>query len=222
MRNVFVFIVLGVIVALPGQVRGDLTGSVSFTLSLSSGSDTLGLNGSTVVLNTLFVNGTTYADVFGLPGAPASTHSIMISGASNPASNGTFADPDGLLYTPSAGEGLFVDNVANYFFLRTPTIDSGLSFKFGLSLNPPAAVPNFGDYMNASDFATSPTAFGVFEAVINDTAAASATYVIGGGFTASFVGSTNPIPEPGSVLVAGSLVVLGSLFRRQRRPLNFH
>lgn len=196
----------------------DLVLRVSFQLTSVSGVDTLGLNNANVTFDARFFNGTVYTEVFGIPAAETTSHSLTITGASNPASNGTFSDPDGFLYAPSAGfEGLFIDNAANYLFYRTPTIDSGLSFKFGLALTSPPIPPSVGSYVNPTDFATTahPSPTSSLEAVTGDFVAPSAVYNILGPITTSYVGSTNPVPEPGGLLVATALVVFG-LTRRCR------
>ncbi|MEQ1907089.1 MAG: PEP-CTERM sorting domain-containing protein [Pirellulaceae bacterium] len=199
--------------------NADFVLKVSFQLTTVSGVDTLGLNNANVSFDARFFTGTVYTSVFGIPAAETTSHSLTITGASNAASNGTFSDPDGFLYAPSAGfEGLFIDNAANYLFYRTPTIASGLSFKFGLSLTSPPIAPIVGSYVNPTDFATTanPSPTSSLEAVTGDFVAPSAEYNIVGPITTSYIGSTNPVPEPGSILLVGTAFVVFGLRRRCR------
>lgn len=232
MRNLLACLALCTVALAPSTVRAGVVNlDITFELVLATGADTLGLSGATVNFQTSFADGTTYADDgFLNPFATTSSHSLAISSAMNPLSNGTFSDPDGPLnYNPSGFGAFFLDSTL--FFPRTQVIDAGLSFVFGIDLAGPGVVPSIGDYVNASDFASTPSGFSDLSVVVNDGVPAHATYAIATSgttpFTVTATGSTDPnsggggpgvVPEPSSLSVfAMGTLLMGCGFRRRRR-----
>jgi hypothetical protein len=230
MKYIFASIALCFFAMAPSRVfAGVVHVDISFQLSLTGGSDTLGLDGANVNFKASFANGTTYSGVDPFPSAVTSAHSVKISGATNVMSNNTFMDPDTpLTYDPNGFDALFLD--AGLFFPRTPVIDAGLSFVFGIDLAGPGAVPSVGDFVDASDFASTPSGFSDLSAVTFDGQfPAVATYMIaapGGNssFTLTATGSTDPnsggggvVPEPTSfaIFAMGTLLMGCGIRRRQ-------
>lgn len=129
--------------------------------------DPAGLNGATVAFTATFPDGATWQDDgFGEPVAVSSSHSFTITGASVPATNGVWSDPDGLGILYFTGfDALFIDTIALQDFpgfnvqggpdtCGTPS--ATLCLFFGFDLDPVAGAnePSIGEFIEADQFSS--------------------------------------------------------------------
>jgi hypothetical protein len=188
-----------------------LSYTASFTIAHdpASAADVAGLSGATITESVTFNAGLTWQSASGNRFAPASNHSITISGASNPLSNGTRWDPDGagLFYTPGV-EAMWIDSLANMDYPTVGGLAGGAELSLGTSLNPVS-----GSLEPAAGKGIAKEQFGGLRAD-----AFSFFYTNGGAMysidqtkpiTLSVVGGpTVAVPEPASVAAIGTLGLL--------------
>jgi hypothetical protein len=129
----------------PAQA-GLIIADFSTTLSLISGTDSVGLNGATVTLHAEFDDASTFTDFFGFPTVLALTHTITISGASVAGSNGTFSDPEGLRYFPTFVNGFF-DGAGSF-------LGGGPLMEIIMEMSDGSVIPSNGDTISVDNFNT--------------------------------------------------------------------
>lgn len=196
--------------------------AATFSLELFAGSDIAGIDGAVVRLTANFEDGARYGnnggnlDVF----ATASSHSIEISGASQPASNGVHIDPEGLELHYNHSFGRFPPHQPLTYWVGRSSGDSSPAgipiggsedLNFRLFILPGANLPNPGDGIEWSQFGdANPRIYGIDTASGASYAALGFTYRVTGG-------PTVPVPEPTMFQLAGLAAVALILIRRCSR-----
>lgn len=195
-------------VAASGQLQaGVITADFTTTLVLSSGADTGGLNGATLSIHAEFDDAGVYVNLFGLPALDALIHTITISSASVPASNGVFSDPDGLTYLPTFANS-FESNVGQF-------LAAGPLILVGMETGPGSVFPSIGDTISVDNFNT--TSFDPRGLLMRGVDGSQYTWAAGASLTIN--GATTAVPEPSSLALFGigaCLAGIGAARRRQR------
>jgi hypothetical protein len=142
----------GLIVGMAGRAdAATIFYNYATTLSLVSGTDTLGLNGAVLDIAVDVDSSAVYITRFGLPAVIMTNDAtITISGSSIPSNNGTFALPQ-LAFYPSFA-GLFADPAG---VASTVTLPVGGTLTLQINTNPTAtgSAEAIGNAVNLLDFA---------------------------------------------------------------------
>ena len=178
------------------QISGDIV--------LDVGSDTLGLDGASFTLTASFDSDAVYQDFFGFPAVASISDSLVITGASNASTNGTYSEDFGLVFYPTFNGTLFGGASGGEFAgwtINGELVNSGFFAE-------PTAVVQVGDTISPDDFSliesttTGTPDFSVFST--------GASYNI-----ANFEASVSTIPEPGFVGLIVTFATAGC-YRRRR------
>ncbi len=162
-RKTVAFLLATLTLLMLGSARealADLTFTITTGLSVTSGTDTLGLETATVELEIVFDE----TAVYDIPSyssdgrrVPTISHLLTISGASVPTTNGTYTEPSGidywfLCFSPtSCIPSRLGDGNGN---TAAAPVASGGTLIFFFSMESPATIPNVGDTIDPSHVPT--------------------------------------------------------------------
>jgi hypothetical protein len=179
------------------------------TLALTSGSDTLGLNGATIEVKVDVSSTAVYATRFGFPEVPMNNDAtVTVTGASVAANNGTFSLPQLSFYPTFAG--LFTEP-GGAGAVETFPVGGSLTLQINTVPTAHGSLAHVGDTVNILDFAPA-TSQNLTLTGTNGSYSQNNTMV-----TAALINS----PEPLTLAHAGTASAVGlafgwSRYRRRR------
>ena len=203
--------VLAVVVGISSAAyAATITTTVAGSFSTRSGADGGGFNGANFVYELNFTPGATWSmTATDLLSVTPVSHSLTISGATVPSSNGIFSVPGGVFlnFRPSDGRTGFgnlsdQDTTSFQFFPLNPPINTNVLAP-AISLNPPAVLPSAGDILipdhigTVQEDANNPLAFAF---IGND----STTYEL-----VSLSQTTVPVPSALLLMGTGLFALIG-------------
>ncbi len=212
--------------AAPAATAATLSLQSTFTLTKTgNGRDTPGLSGASVVLLADFADGTVFTrNGFTTPRAVASSVSFTISGASVAGTNGIYAPsaPLGLFATGTAFDGLLTTGPSTNVFV--PGADAtffgiaGLANQIRLDAGGSVGSRALGDLLTLDILNAVRLASGGV-VLFSQSGSGGTSYAVSNVTTTAF-SDVAAVPLPaGLPLLAGALMALGALARRNRRRM---
>jgi hypothetical protein len=209
MKFLGTFAALALIAGTAGRADAStITYEYQTTLSLASGTDTLGLNGAFLNIQVDVDSSALYVNRFGLPAVIMNNDATLtISGSSIASNNGTFALPQLAFYPTFAG--LFADPAGVAATVTLP-VGGALTLQANTFATATGASEAIGNTINVLDFAPATSQGLQFYSSGNAAQYDQVNPTVIDGIAA--------VPEPASVtLVLASLVGLGFMRRSRIR-----
>lgn len=192
-----------IMIGMAGQADADLVATVTFNANLTSGSDTPGLNGSTITFVTSYDQNGLYVNKLSFPAINALQNSLTIAGASVAGTNGVYSSTNGIALFPT-----FVGQYFNNSGSIVRFLVSGGEFRFNnLIQNVPGVT--IGSTISPSDFGSVGVSYNLLS--FSD----GSQYEVSG--LSVIVTTSSAVPEPSSVALGGMGVACVAAARWRRR-----